>query len=348
MTARGIRALDGSSRLFVPDPNGRDPVVARRPDGTCIFFNRDGRRLCIIHGVAGLDALPSACRHFPREILEDPRGSFISLSHYCPTAAALLLDADPSDALTIVRAAPPLRIDGPIEGMDAVTALPPLLRPGVLSDLEGYDAWERGCLATLARPDLTYRRALGIIAAATDEIRKWSPGEESLATRVARTLGEGGAHATASFQVEAARALDRVQPEEAPLAANAPWFRLLAAREFPSTAAPLPEFDDVWRTCVEPSLGAMDPAIRNFLAARLFGNWVAYQGVGWRTVVAWVCTAAGVLENELARRCLASGAPLTRDDFIAAVGTTDLLLLHTIDSERLAQHFAPAEGPEPA
>jgi hypothetical protein len=335
VTARGIRALDGSSRLFVPDPNGLDPVVARRPDGTCIFFNRDGRRLCIIHGVAGLDALPSACRHFPREILQDPRGSFISLSHFCPTAAALLLDADSALALAIVEAAPPLAIDGPIEGMDALASLPPLLRPGVLSDLAGYDAWERASLATLARPGVGYRAALRAVAAATDDIREWRPGDESLADRVARAFDRDDGP---SF---------RLQAEDAPLAANAPWFRLVAARHFPASAAPVPEFNEVWSRLVMPSLPSIDHAIRNYLAARLFGNWIVYQGRGWRTVVAWVCTAAGVLENELARRCSTSGLPPTRDDFIAAVGATDLLLLHSIDSEHLASHFAAAEGPEP-
>jgi hypothetical protein len=342
VTTRGIKALDGSSRLFVPDPNGPDPVVARRPDGTCIFFNRDGRRLCIIHGVAGVEALPSACRHFPREILQDPRGSFISLSHFCPTAAALLLDTDSAHALGIVEAAPPLAIDGPIEGMDATAALPPLLRPGVLSDLAGYDAWERASLATLAGPELTYRSAMEIIAAATDTIREWRPEEGPLEESVA-----------AAFRLKAGEALAavqrrfRVDAEQAPLAATAPWFRLVAARHFPVSAAPVPEFDEVWPQLVRPSLALIDSAIKNYLAARLFGNWIVYQGRGWRTVVAWVCTAAGVLENELARRCASSGLPPTRDDFIAAVGATDLLLLHSIDSEHLASHFAPAEGREP-
>jgi hypothetical protein len=352
VTARGITALDGSSRLFVPDPNGPDPVVARRPDGTCIFFNRDGRRLCIIHGVAGVEALPSACRHFPREILQDPRGTVISLSHFCPTAAALLLDSDSAHALTVVDAMPPLAIDGPIEGMDALASLPPLLRPGVLSDLAGYDAWERAGLATLARTDVTYRVALRAIAAATDTIRQWTPGNESLTEFVARTLdpddGRSFRLLPSSDSGPANVGLAKsTQAEEAPLTANASWFRLLAARHFPASAAPLPEFDQVWSQLVIPSLPSLDHAIRNYLAARLFGNWVVYQGRGWRTVVAWVCTAAGVLENELARRCCSSGLPPTRDDFIAAVGATDLLLLHSLDSEHLASHFAPAEGPEP-
>jgi hypothetical protein len=326
VTTRGITAIDGSGSLFVPDPNGLDPLVARRPDGTCIFFNRDGRRLCIIHGVAGPAALPSACRHFPREILQDPRGTFISLSHFCPTAASLLLDSDPGRALAVVDAVPPLRLDGPIDGMDALDALPPLLRPGVLTDYEGYQAWERACVATLAHTAGGYRQAIGVIAAATDRIRMWEPGENSLAECVERIF--------------------RLKAKDAPLTASSHWFHLVAARYFPASAAPLPEFDEIWRTIVEPSLAPLDGAIRNYLGARFFGNWVSYQGRGLRTIVAWVCTGLGVLENELARRAMASGRPLTREDFLAAVSATDLLLLHTVDSEILARHFTPAEGQE--
>lgn len=346
VTARGITALDGSGRLFVPDPNGPDPQVARRPDGTCIFFNRDGRRLCIIHGVAGPGALPSACRHFPREILQDPRGTFVSLSHFCPTAAGLLLDSDPAHALTIVEARPPLRLEGPIDGMDALDALPPLLRPGVLTDYDGYQAWERACVATLAHTGSGYRRAIGIIAAATDRIRMWEPGEESLAECVGRIFTAcGGFHLEAADAVYASGGV-RVQVDDAPVTASAPWFHLVTDLHFPAAAAPLPEFDEIWATVVEPSLAPLDGAIRNYIGARFFGNWVSYQGRGLRTIMAWVCTAVGVLENELARRAAASGRPLTRDDFLAAVSATDLLLLHTVDSETLARHFTPAEGEE--
>lgn len=343
VTARGITALDGSGRLFVPDPNGPDPVVARRPDGTCIFFNRDGRRLCIIHGVAGVGALPSACRHFPREILQDGRGTFVSLSHFCPTAARLLLDADPEEAIAIVDAEQ-LMIEGPVEGMDAMAALPPLLRPGVLSDGEGYDAWQRAGLATLARPDLTYGQALGIITAATDDIRGWRPGGETLAARVAGAFRRHGMPAPAAGDEQRG---GRAHPDVTPIA-DAPWFHHVAGRCFPASAGPLAGFGEAWRAHVVPVLPAFDPAIRNYLAARLFGNWIGYQGRGWRTIAAWLCTALGVLENELARRGAAAGRALSPEDFIAAVGVTDLLLLHTIDSEDVARHFGPAEGPEPA
>ena len=39
--------------------------IARTSSGDCVFFNRTGARLCAIHEAAGVDALPTACRHFP-------------------------------------------------------------------------------------------------------------------------------------------------------------------------------------------------------------------------------------------------------------------------------------------
>ena len=44
--------------------------------------------------------LPESCFQFPRRTLVDERGTFVTLSHFCPTAAAMLADA--AEPLTIV------------------------------------------------------------------------------------------------------------------------------------------------------------------------------------------------------------------------------------------------------
>src|SRR5262249_45263747 len=156
--------------------------VERDHHGDCVFFDRQGGRLCVIHRDLGSHALPSACRHFPRQTVIDPRGTLISLTHFCPTAAATLLTRG---KLSIVEALPPLRLDPPTEGLDARQALPPLLRPGLLCDIEGYDAWERSGLAVFAQPDLPLATCLDILSTATESIRGWHPGSEPLAKRVA-------------------------------------------------------------------------------------------------------------------------------------------------------------------
>src|SRR6185436_6391704 len=131
-----VSAADGS----------RLSILATREDGACVFFEPLAGRLCAVHRTVGPRLLPSACRNFPRIALRDPRGVFVTLSHYCPTAARLLLrDQD----LAIVDAPASITLDGEVEGLDATGVLPPLLRQGMLMSLDAYDTWEREAVATL-------------------------------------------------------------------------------------------------------------------------------------------------------------------------------------------------------
>ena len=108
-----------------------------------MFFDSENGRMCAVHRELGEPMLPSACRQFPRVTLTDPRGRWITLSHFCPTAAALLFSPAP---VLIVAAPASIALDGAAEGLDATAALPPLLRPGMLMDFDGYGAWERGAI----------------------------------------------------------------------------------------------------------------------------------------------------------------------------------------------------------
>jgi len=119
---------------------------------------------------------------FPRSVLIDPRGTFISLSHFCPTAAALLFeDAPPA---TIVDAPASLVNVGPLDGFDARSAWPPLVRPGLLMDLESYDVWEQYGVELLTREGVPPEAALSSLDLAAARIAGWVPGEESLLQRV--------------------------------------------------------------------------------------------------------------------------------------------------------------------
>jgi hypothetical protein len=111
---------------------------------------------------------------FPRSVLHDPRGTFISLSHFCPTAAALLFEPGPPAA--IVEAPASLAGVGPLDGLDARQAWPPLLRPGVLMDLVSYDAWEQHGVELLTREGVAPGRALDALEDVTSRIATWSPG----------------------------------------------------------------------------------------------------------------------------------------------------------------------------
>ncbi len=157
--------------LNVPPPPEGAAAVLRRDHGGCVFLDRESR-LCAVHRELGAGALPSTCRLFPRIAVADRRGTFITLSHYCPTAASMLFRTDvPLEVVEAPLAFPP----GDYEGLDARTAWPPLLRPGVLMDHEDYDAWERHAVARCAgqaSPDAV----VASLARDAEILRAWTPG----------------------------------------------------------------------------------------------------------------------------------------------------------------------------
>ena len=173
-------------RLIAPlraaglDP-GTSGVAPRFPNGQCVFFEGDAERLCAIQRRAGAALLPSACRHFPRVVVNDPRGTSVTLSHFCPTAAGLLFDGTP---LAIVEAPPRIALDGALEGLDATAVLPPLLAPGVLVDWEGYSTWEEEAVALFGTSERGPEAAVRALAKATEHAATWRPGNGRLAAFV--------------------------------------------------------------------------------------------------------------------------------------------------------------------
>ncbi|HUF79543.1 MAG TPA: hypothetical protein VMN03_00285, partial [Burkholderiales bacterium] len=292
--ARGLGPLEGPR--FVSTAGAAGPVTAlgRHRDGACVFFDRDGGRLCAIHSAAGGDTLPSACRHFPRIVLNDDRGTFIGISHFCPTAALLLLD--PRSA-AVVEAPPSLNLRD-LEGFEARSVLPPLLRPGLLTDLDGYGAWESAAIETLARRDVTHEQALGIIAGATGRARGWRPGAGALCSWIQE-----------SFDVHANAPADPFVPglQKQRAAALEP----MSGTRFPSYAA---DGEQVWADG-RAVLAPFERAIANYLAARLFANHTAYEAEGLLTIVEWLRTSLAVLQREAAR--IAGNRPaFTPADFV--------------------------------
>jgi Fe-S-cluster containining protein len=196
--ARGIRsAREPRTALFdPPEPTcvaTGEWTIALARDGGCVFLEGQESPLCAIHRAGGPAILPSACRQFPRVTLRDGRGVFVTLSHFCPTAAEMLAEARRID---VVEAPASLTLDGAVEGLDATAVMPPLLRPGMLTDLAGYDAWERAGLAVLGCEGHAVDRAIDVIARATADVTLWRPGAESLADRVAASF-RSAAEATA-------------------------------------------------------------------------------------------------------------------------------------------------------
>lgn len=125
---------------LVPDASSPDDVagtLALRENGHCVFFEA-GRPGCSIHAVK-----PAGCAHFPFVCLIDQRGAHVNLSHYCPTAAAMLFEH--TGPIAIVEG--PAPIAGDLEGLDARESLPPAVAAGGesprLMSFDELSAWER-------------------------------------------------------------------------------------------------------------------------------------------------------------------------------------------------------------
>jgi Fe-S-cluster containining protein len=264
-----VRALRLGGAGVLLEPVGERPALAaREANGSCSFFDAD-THLCAIHVAGGHDSLPLTCRMFPRIVLHDPRGTFISLSHFCPTAASLLFEE--TGPVTIVDAPATLAQAGALDGLDARDAWPPLLRDGVLTDLDSYARWEALSIGLLTGAEHTARRALEALTGVTAIIASWRPGRDMLIDTVERA------------------------------------------------------FADV---CVWPAeAGAnYDAAVRRWLAARLFGSWITYQGRGLETIVRYLGMCLNTFERELAQ-CA---------DPLEAIRRSDFHLVHESSSQQLA------------
>ena len=310
--------------LFIrqaPRPGAQPELsVAKGAGGVCVF--RENRR-CAIHAQAGESSLPIGCRHYPRVVRLDATHISLSLSHYCPTAAALLAS---TEHIRVVTAAPPLELSEPVEGLDARDALPPLLRPGVLMDVDAYTTWELAAVdafSTLGRPEA----ALARIATATDALRDWSPGTIPLDQAVRAAFASSPASApdwpTRGFEI--ARALN-----QGPVSLECePTFALRA------TVGTHRETG-----CGKRVTGRV---IANYLAARVFGNWIAYQGRGLRTIVTWLYACYDSV-RVLANRDAAEGPEPSIAHVIEAIRHADYVMLHSIDSQDFANAAIEVEG----
>lgn len=183
--AVGVLRCDGSWLVPAPDaPPEIAGTLALSDAGRCVFHGPG----CQIQRVHGHAALPSACQHFPREVLLDGRGTFVTLSHYCPTAADLLFAH--VGPVEIVEG-PPAIVTGEPEGLDARDVLPPLLTQGVLMDPDGYSAWEAHMVRVLSAEDgRTPHAVLTALEADLDVVQRWRPGGRSLSAEIARLPAE--------------------------------------------------------------------------------------------------------------------------------------------------------------
>lgn len=157
--AAAIQTAIGAGELVAPagwlrsapgSPSGIAGLLGQQSSGACVFHRRPEPPLtggCAVHRVR-----PSSCEHFPYVTVTDPRGTYVTLSHFCPSAAELLF----RDAPVSVVEGPALFADGRTpEGLDAREALPPVDRASPaatprLMDWDEVTRWERAFIERLA------------------------------------------------------------------------------------------------------------------------------------------------------------------------------------------------------
>lgn len=304
-------------------------MLLPQADGSCRFYDHQSHR-CRVHRDHGEAMLPSSCFHFPRRARIDDRGVFVSLSHFCPTAARLLVET--SGPLRIVESPPAFPADREYEGLDGRGAWPPLIKPDLLFDLESFDLWERSAVEALGDEKTSVPIVLRRLAAAAEHLRAWRP-PEPLADRI-RHL------ATRSWtDDELARSWTRYEPLAELQAYESLCSLVPEGLDRPTL---LPEHRDRWRSVPDVDMRAGD-VTRRYVAAKMFGSWAAYEAGGLRTMVAELVLADLVLRVEALRSGAHEPAKANVTGVVKAVRAADWLLVHLVDRPALINWLGTVE-----
>ncbi|HEY3157707.1 MAG TPA: hypothetical protein VGJ78_02005 [Vicinamibacterales bacterium] len=302
-------------------------MVARTASGDCVFYHRHSG-LCVIHRDLGEPMLPATCRHFPRLAVRDARGTFISLTHYCPTAAASLFRDDV--AIEIVES-PPAFPDAAYEGLVVTDEdWPPLLCPDVLADHDSYTAWERHMVARCADPRLSPEGVIATLDRDARSVRAVTPVTRASITNAIAGLPcegvAGGVPETLdSSLADHAQAMQAV-PDE--------W------RPEPDTSDLAP----VYVRDVRPVWSTWNAPLKRYLAAKAFASWTAYQGRGFLTIVRGLDAALALVRVEAARQCRDAGRALDAVLLQEAFRQADFALNHLAAGDELAELWSKVEA----
>jgi Fe-S-cluster containining protein len=318
----------GGGPLIVEDdlPDDAGAMLARTTGGDCVFYH-GGSRLCVIHRDLGEGQLPSTCRYFPRLAVRDARGTSISLTHYCPTAAAMLFRDDvPIEIVEAPRAFPTADYEGYLVGPDA---WPPLLHPRMLMDDAAYGAWERHMVSRCADETLSPEGVVATLQRDATVLRGYTPGTGSLIDAVAALPADAIA-----------------APAQEALGSSLALFTEVM-RAVPDDFKPEPDEDrlvDVYLVAVAPAWTHWDRPLKRYLAAKAFASWTAYQGRGLLTVVRGLEVALAMVRVEATRQCRDQGRSLDATLLKEAIRQADFALNHLAAGDELARRWSRVEG----
>jgi Fe-S-cluster containining protein len=322
--------LDENSAVLIvedPLPDEAAAMVARTAAGDCVFYHRKSG-LCVIHRDLGEPMLPATCRHFPRLAVRDARGTFISLTHFCPTAAASLFR---DDVRIEIIERPPAFPEADYEGLVISSDdWPPLLRPDCLADVQSYTAWERHMVARCADEALSPESVIGTLERDAHIVRTVFPVTGAAIVKAIARLPVDGVDAPVP------QALD---------ASLAHYLEVLNA--VPDEWRPEPDSRDLaecYRRYVAAEWTDFDAPLRRYLAAKAFASWTAYQGRGFLTIVRGLEAALALVRVEAVRRCRDADRPLDADLLREAFRQADFALNHLAAGDELAEAWSKVEA----
>ena len=311
-------------------PDGARCHIGLDSKGHCLFFDAPGGRLCAIHRDLGPEALPSACRHFPRLALIAPQGVSVSLSHYCPTAAGLLFDDRVSLAIVTQPSAFPS--DAEYEGLDARGHVPPLLRPGVLLGWDAHERWEAHLVTLFAREDAAPEAAVARLGRLARAAAAWSlrdgPFDSFFSTLLERDSTEAGRDSLPP-------------PRDEGDSIRRLWERVIEATAPGLPKPPFPAaFEDLWTRCVASGWERRRRFVNRYLAARGFASWYALLAPSLEAATHALAAALAVLKVECVRRAESEGSILDAEDLREAIRASDLRIVHHARPEVLGELLA--------
>ena len=320
-------AAENNGPVLVIDedmPDEAAAMLARTPTGDCVFYHRKSG-LCVVHRDGGESHLPMTCRHFPRLAVRDWRGTFISLTHFCPTAASMLFR---DDCPTQIVEAPPAFPPADYEGLTVEDdAWPPLLHPRMLMDTDSYDLWERHMVARCATP-ISPEGVLVTLRRDVELLRSFVPGSRSLAEAIRELptdVIQTGPHVTLASSLAMRDEVLAAIPDDLKPAADEDGL------------------ESAFGAFVAPGWAGWSTPLNRYLAAKAFANWTAYQGRGIRSIVRGLEAALALVRVEAARQCRNAGRPLDADLLRDAIRYADYALNHLAVGEDLAEGWSKLE-----
>jgi hypothetical protein len=119
-----------------------------------------------------------------------------------------------------------------------------------------------------------------------------------------------------------------------------------AVRCVPDDMRPAPDesaLDDAYEHFVRREWVRFSRPLLNYVAAKAFASWTAYQGRGVVSIVRGLEAALAIVRVESARQCRNASAPLDADRLKEAFRAADFLLNHLAIGDELAIAWSVAE-----